>query len=247
MRALIVSDVHSNLEAFEAALADAGGRGGYDVVWFLGDLVGYGADPGACIERLRSLPHLAVAGNHDHAVTGRLNPDLFNGAARAAALWTAERLSDDERDYLAGLPEVRTVGSFTHVHGSLRDPVMEYLISEPAAVATFALLATPFCLVGHSHYPIVWTEREGGADVALLDATEPLALDAGRRVIVNPGSVGQPRDGDWRASYLVYDDGVGDVGRLEHYRVEYDIGAAQRKIREAGLPEVLAERLGRGH
>lgn len=247
MRALIVSDIHSNLEAFEAVLADADASGGYDVVWFLGDLVGYGADPGLCIDRLRALPNLAIAGNHDHAVTGKLNPDLFNSAARAAALWTADVLADDELDYLAGLPEVRTVGDFTHVHGSLRDPVMEYLISEPAALATFALLETSFCLVGHSHYPIVWTEREGGADVALQDETEPLLLSFDQRVIVNPGSVGQPRDGDWRASYLLYDSGVGVAGVVQHRRVEYDIGTAQRKIREAGLPESLADRLGRGH
>ena len=122
---------------------------------------------------------LAIAGNHDHAVTGKLNPDLFNGAARAAALWTADVLTDDDLAYLAGLPEVRTVDDFTHVHGSLRDPVMEYLISEPAALATFALLGTPFCLVGHSHYPIVWTEHEHGADVALLDETESLVLSFG--------------------------------------------------------------------
>ena len=253
MRALIISDVHSNLEAFDAVLADAGARGGYDAVWFLGDLVGYGADPGPCVARLRSLPHLAIAGNHDHAVTGKLNPDLFNGAARAAALWTAAQLTDDELDYLAALPEVITAGAFTHVHGSLRDPVMEYLISEPAALATFALLATPFCLVGHSHYPLVWTETERGADVALLDTDAPLTLDAGRRVIINPGSVGQPRDGDWRASYAIYDGEVengsndgGSIGALHHHRVEYDVATAQRKIRDAGLPEVLAERLEEG-
>lgn len=247
MRALIVSDVHSNLEAFDAVLADADANGGYDTIWFLGDLVGYGADPGPCISRLRSLPHVAVAGNHDHAVTGKLNPDLFNGAARAAALWTADRLTDDEMAYLADLPEVQTVGDFTHVHGSLRDPVMEYLISEPAALATFALLETPFCLVGHSHYPLVWTEYERGAHVALLDADAPLALQAGQRVIINPGSVGQPRDGDWRASYLMYDGEVGDAGILGHRRVEYDIATAQAKIRAAGLPESLADRLARGH
>ena len=142
---------------------------------------------------------------------------------------------------------MRTEGDFTHVHGSLRDPVMEYLLSEPAALATFALMRTPFCLVGHSHYPLVWTETAGGADVALLDPTEPLALRADQRVIVNPGSVGQPRDGDWRASYLLYDSDTGDSGVLEHRRVEYDIATAQRKIREAGLPEVLADRLARGH
>ena len=247
MRALIVSDIHSNLEAFDAVLADADARGGYDVVWFLGDLVGYAADPGPCIERLRGLPHLAIAGNHDHAVTGKLNPDLFNGAARAAALWTTDVLSSDELAYLAALPEVRAVGEFTHVHGSLRDPVMEYLISEPAALATFALLESPFCLVGHSHYPIVWTEHQRGADVALLDETQPLMLNPGQRVIVNPGSVGQPRDGDWRASYLLYDGETGDAGALEHRRVEYDIATAQRKIRAAGLPESLADRLARGH
>ena len=247
MRALIISDVHSNLEAFDAVLAHADAGGGYDVVWFLGDLVGYGADPGLCIARLRSLPHVAVAGNHDHAVTGQLNPDLFNGAARAAALWTARQLTADETAYLAGLSEVQTVGDFTLVNGSLRDPVLEYLISEPAALATFALLATPFCLVGHSHYPLVWTQREAGADLALLDAAQPLLLDSGPRLIVNPGSVGQPRDGDWRASYLVYDSDVGAAGILEHRRVEYDIATAQRKIRSAGLPEVLAERLARGH
>ena len=246
MRALIISDVHSNLEAFDAVLADAEANGGYDIAWFLGDLVGYGADPGPCIARLRNLPHLAIAGNHDHAVTGRLNPDLFNGAARAAALWTTDQLSDAELAYLVELPEVRTVGAFTHVHGSLRDPVMEYLISEPAALATFALLETPFCLVGHSHYPLVWTEREGGADVALLDTAAPLVLDAERRVIINPGSVGQPRDGDWRASYLLYDKDAGDAGVLRHYRVEYDVAGAQVKMRAAGLPETLAERLALG-
>ena len=247
MRALVVSDIHSNLEAFDAVLADAEDRGGYDIIWFLGDLVGYGADPGVCIERLRSLPHLAIAGNHDHAVTGKLNPDLFNGAARAAALWTAGRLTDDELAYLSALPEVLTAGDFTHVHGSLREPVMEYLISEPAALATFALMKTPFCLVGHSHYPLVWADHGNGADVALLDSSYPLSLQTDQRMIVNPGSVGQPRDGDWRASYLLYESTAGDGGALEHRRVEYDIATAQRKIREAGLPESLADRLARGH
>ena len=247
MRSLIVSDIHSNLEAFDAVLADAQSNGGYDEVWFLGDLVGYGADPGPCIARLRGLPNLSIAGNHDHAATGKLNPDLFNGAARAAALWTADQLTAAEREYLIGLPEVRNVGTFTHVHGSLRDPVMEYLISEPAAVATFALLETPFCLVGHSHYPLVWTEFEHGAGVELLDETAPIALTRDQRVIVNPGSVGQPRDGDWRASYLLYDSEVGDAGELRYHRVEYDIATAQRKIREAGLPGSLADRLSRGH
>ncbi len=246
MRTLILSDIHSNLQAFDAVLADAEERGGYDVVWFLGDLVGYGADPGPCIARLRELPHVGIAGNHDHAVIGKLNPDLFNGAARAAALWTAQRLTNDEREYLAGLPEVRREGPFTHVHGSLRDPVMEYLISEPAALATFALLETPFCLVGHSHYPLVWVEQDGRAKGFLLDASEPLPLDRRQRVIVNPGSVGQPRDGDRRAAYLLYEDEGDGEGTLQHCRVEYDIATAQGRIMDAGLPESLAFRLSDG-
>lgn len=247
LRALIVSDIHSNLQALDAVLADAESAGGYDVVWFLGDLVGYGSDPVACIDRLRRLPHVAVAGNHDHAVTGRINPDLFNGAARAAALWTAQRLADDDMAYLEAMPEVRQEGHFTHVHGSLRDPIMEYLISEPAALATFALMETPVCLVGHSHYPLVWTEDNGRAGVELLDPLSPLLLDPEQRMIVNPGSVGQPRDGDWRASYLLYDSGSGKGGVLYHRRVEYDLAGAQRGILAAGLPESLAIRLGNGH
>lgn len=248
MRALIVSDIHSNLQALDAVLADAEEAGGYDVVWFLGDLVGYGSDPGACVDRLRALPHVGVAGNHDHAVTGKLNPDLFNGAARAAALWTTQQLSDDAMQYLAALPEVRQAGQFTHVHGSLRDPIMEYLISEPAALATFGLMETPFCLVGHSHYPLVWCEEAGSATVELLDPASPLQLQSGRRMIVNPGSVGQPRDGDWRAAYLLYDgEAGGDGGVLVHRRVEYDLAGAQQGILAAGLPESLAIRLGSGH
>ena len=253
MRALILSDIHSNLEALDAVLADAAAAGaGYQAVWFLGDLVGYGADPGPCIARLRQQPGLvAIAGNHDHAVTGQLNPDLFNHAARAAALWTAARLSDDHLAWLSRLPTVTRSGPFTMAHGSLRDPIMEYLISPPAAAATFALLTTPYCLVGHSHYPILWKEYDddataaaGPPTVSLLDPAQPVPLDASRRMIINPGSVGQPRDGDPRASWLLYDS---DAGILYHRRTEYDIAAAQSRIRAAGLPETLAARLADGH
>ena len=277
MRALILSDIHSNLEALDAVLADAVAQGGVDALWFLGDLVGYGSDPAPCIARLRQHPHLvAIAGNHDHAVTGQLNPDLFNHAARAAALWTAARLSDDDLTWLSQLPQVVQTGPFTMAHGSLRDPIMEYLISEPAAAATFARLQTPYCLVGHSHYPLLWTENAAGdtaedaagdtaqarpaasllnpenaagdaaptrPTLSLLNPAQPVPLDTARRMIINPGSVGQPRDGDPRASYLIYDD---QARLLHHRRTEYDIAAAQSKIRAAGLPETLAARLAQG-
>ena len=247
MRALIVSDIHANLEAFESVLTDADAQGGFDVAWFLGDLVGYNADPGACIALLRSLPNVAIAGNHDHAVTGKLDPERFNGAARDAALWTVDHLSGEELRYLAALPEVQQVDRFTMVHGSLRDPVIEYLLRPDAAQATFDLLETQFCLVGHTHYPLVWQETDDRPVGALLDLTDPPQPTAGQRLILNPGSVGQPRDGDWRASYLLYDTGVGDeLGSLVYRRVEYDLEQAQAKIRAAGLPESLASRLAKG-
>ena len=262
MRALIISDIHSNLEALDAVLADAATQGAYHAVWCLGDLVGYGADPGPVIARLRTLPlpdngnTITIAGNHDHAVTGQLNPDLFNGPARIAALWTTTQLTASELDYLTALPEIAQSGNFTMAHGSLRDPILEYLISEPAALATFARLQTPFCLVGHSHYPIVWIEGDNNdaarPTVAMLDPAQPLHLDTGQRLIINPGSVGQPRDGDWRPSYLIFDDAAAaaddtsNAGIIYHRRVEYDIATAQAKIRRAGLPESLAARLADG-
>ena len=272
MRALILSDIHANLEALDAVLADAATQGGYHAVWCLGDLVGYGADPAPVIARLRTLPLsdrsnagsiIAIAGNHDHAVTGQLNPDLFNAAARAAALWTTQQLTTDELKYLAALPQIAQAGNFTMAHGSLRDPILEYLISEPAARGTFARLTTPFCLVGHSHYPLIWHEGNnadaadtdnGRPFVDLLDPTQPLHLDTRQRLIINPGSVGQPRDGDRRASYLLFDDTVAadadgsnsGAGVIYHHRVEYDIATAQAKIRRAGLPESLAARLADG-
>ena len=247
MRALIVSDIHANLEAFEAVLADAQRRGGYDVVWFLGDLVGYNADPSACIALLQSLPGVSIAGNHDHAVVGKIDPIRFNGAARAAAIWTAARLSGEELEYLSGWPEVQASGEFTMVHGSLRDHVSEYLLSQDAALATFSLLPTQFCLVGHSHIPLLWIERGDRAEGGLLNRYSPLQLEPGQRLIVNPGSVGQPRDGDWRASYVLYDSDAGHgLGAMEHFRAEYDIATTQAKIRDAGLPESLANRLTEG-
>ncbi len=247
MRALILSDIHANLEAFEAVLADAKRRGGYDRVWFLGDLVGYNADPSACIALLQSLPSVSIAGNHDHAAVGKIDPILFNGAARAAAIWTAAQLSGAELEYLNGLPEVQASGKFTMVHGSLRDHVSEYLLSQDAALATFSLLPTQFCLVGHSHIPLLWTELGYRVEGGLLNLSSPLRLEPGQRLIVNPGSVGQPRDGDWRASYVLYDSDAGRwPGAMEHFRTEYDIATTQAKIRDAGLPESLAHRLTEG-
>lgn len=242
LRALIVSDIHSNRAALAAALADAAARGGFDAVWCLGDTVGYGPEPGACLELLRRYPLTAVAGNHDHAALRQLDISDFNDNAAAAALWTARQLSQEDADFLGGLPLTATAGAFTLVHGSLRAPLREYLLSPAAAAATFARLTTPYCLVGHSHLPFRCVENRPGPEFVEFAGDTVYPLDE-RRWIINPGSVGQPRDYDPRAGYAVYDDGAGVIS---HHRVTYDIADTQAKMRQAGLPPGLIDRLNYG-
>ena len=242
MRALIVSDIHSNLEALDAVVADAGQRGGFDCVWCLGDMVGYGPDPSECLRLLREFDLMVVAGNHDYAAAGVIDAADFNGAAYAAIRWTAEQLDGDDKRFLSELPTVSLEPPFTLVHGSLRAPIEEYLLHPSQALATFELLTTPYCMVGHSHQPFICREMAPAPLFLPLPRDGRAALDNGR-CIINPGSVGQPRDRDTRASYAIFDnDGLG----IEHYRVEYDIAATQDKMRRAKLPEYLVDRLGYG-
>ena len=246
MRSLIVSDIHSNLAALEAVVADAEERGGFDVVWSLGDMVGYGPDPGPCLELLRRYPLVAVAGNHDHAALNLREIADFNNAAAAATLWTSQQLSPMDRIFLSGLPMVTTAAPFTLVHGSLRAPLREYLLSPEAAQATLARLTTPYCLVGHSHIPFLCVETEAGPEFATFTEDEVFGLDS-RRWILNPGSVGQPRDYDPRPSYVLCSGAEADQpNRVERHRVEYDIAATQEKMRQAGLPAPLIDRLNHG-
>ncbi|MDE2938328.1 MAG: metallophosphoesterase family protein [Chloroflexota bacterium] len=246
MRALIVSDIHSNLEALEAVIADANERGGFDTVWCLGDSVGYGPDPEACLDLLRSFPLVAVAGNHDRAALDVRESADFNNAAAFAADWTARRLGQDYREFLGGLPEVTRAGEFTLVHGSLRSPLREYLLNEEAAASTFGRLTTSYCLVGHSHMPFLCLENREGPLFVQFTEDEVFPLDP-RRWIANPGSVGQPRDYDPRPSYALFIKDVGDpAGTLERHRVEYDRAATQEKMRQAGLPQSLIDRLNYG-
>ena len=166
MRALIISDVHSNLEALQGVLEDAQRRGGFDAVWCLGDVVGYGPDPGPCIEMLAEQELVCVVGNHDYAALGRMGVETFNSYAAGAALWTREQLESDHVAFLEGLPKVTSSGEFSLAHGSLRDPLWEYLVSGPSAMENFRRMSTPFCLVGHSHLPFVcWRRRECLASV----------------------------------------------------------------------------------
>ena len=242
MRALILSDIHSNLEAFQAVLDDASGRHGFDEVWYLGDTLGYGPDPGECIELLRSYDPAIVMGNHDLAAAGKLSTRDFNTAARLAAQWTASQLSPEHARFLAELPDVVLKGNFTLVHGSLRSPLVEYVISTESARGTFRLLQSRYCLVGHSHIPFVC--REQGPMCSFEDFPEGEGIPlGGERLIINPGGVGQPRDRDPRPSYAIYDD---DCGIIERSRVTYGIKTVQEKMRHAGLPEELIRRLDYG-
>ena len=210
MRALIVSDVHSNLEAFQRVIGDANGDGGFDQIWQLGDLVGYGPDPGGCIDLLQEYDHIGVAGNHDLASVGKLGLEWFNTYAAAAARWTMARLSDDHVDYLRKLPLRAEADDFTLVHGSPRDPVWEYVVTAETATANFGHFSTRRCLVGHSHLPFICRLKDGVAEFLNFPLSVSIAL-GDERCIVNPGSVGQPRDGVPTASYAVYDSDGGTI------------------------------------
>ena len=242
MRTLITSDVHSNLEALESVIDDAESRGGFQRIFCLGDIVGYGPDPSSCLRILRDFDLIAVAGNHDYAAAGRIDASDFNGAAFTAIRWTAAQLDAQEKSFLSDLPLVSLQPPFTLVHGSLRDPLVEYLMHPSQAVATFELLTTRYCLVGHSHYPFICRENCGAPLFQMLPEAQVFPLDI-ERGIINPGSVGQPRDRDTRASYAVYDSAASTV---EHYRVQYDVAAVQARMRMAGLPEYLIDRLDHG-
>ncbi len=240
MRVLVISDVHANLAALEAVLADAGD---FEGCWCLGDTVGYGPDPMACLDRVRRISTLTVPGNHDLATTGALTLAAFNQPAAAAVRWTQSQVNAAEIAYLNALPETVITVDFTLVHGSPRLPVWEYLWDTEAARQCFAGLGASSYLVGHTHRPTVFELVQGVCVQFELRPGDVLELGQ-RRVIFNPGSVGQPRDGDPRASYAVYDN----VRRtISLHRVGYDISETQVRMRSAGLPETLVKRLGEGH
>jgi diadenosine tetraphosphatase ApaH/serine/threonine PP2A family protein phosphatase len=242
MRYAVLADIHSNLEAFQAVLRDLDERGGADEVWCLGDIVGYGPDPRECIKLLRRHHGVGVAGNHDWAAIGKLDTSSFNPEAAAAAQWTAEALKKEDADYLASLPLTLHMGDFTLVHGSPREPIWEYVLSAQAAKANFRAFDFRFCLIGHSHSPLLF-EIDSRNSCRERKLPEQLSLKTETRFIINCGSVGQPRDGDPRASYAIIDTAQ-EV--LWHHRVEYDFKATQEKMLDADLPTRLASRLSVG-
>jgi diadenosine tetraphosphatase ApaH/serine/threonine PP2A family protein phosphatase len=239
MRVLVVSDIHANIVALDAVLAAAPS---VDEVWQLGDVVGYGPEPDAVVGRLRELDAHGVRGNHDAAALGGDEIDSFNVDARRAMEWTRTAVSDATRAWLAALPERLVRGDWTLVHGSPRDPIWEYITSTPVARAAVADLATPHGLHGHTHVPIGYLEEDG-----VLRAMSPgsgSVLELGtRRSLLNPGSVGQPRDGIPAASWMVLDT---DTGTATWHRTAYDIASVQASMEALALPPRLVERLGYG-
>ena len=237
----ILGDIHANLDALEVVLADCREQGVTDYMC-TGDVVGYNARPRECLEIVRGLNCPVVMGNHDFYVSSRQNLEDFNPNAAAVIEWTRKQLSVEEVYYLRSLPFVTTKMGITLVHSTMDNPEgFGYVFDHLQAEANFSHQVTPLCFHGHTHCPVVY-EKQIGA-VYRLDVqndAEPYKLTLGRKYFVNVGSVGQPRDGDPRAAYVLYDP----MARTVRFRrLEYDIAAAQAKIREAGLPERLAERL----
>lgn len=241
MRVGILSDVHANLAALEAVLAalDANGRPG--AIWVAGDTVGYGPDPSEVLALLRERGALLIQGNHDLAVATGQGLEWFHERAAIAVRMHSQWLSAEERDHLASLPLTRSTEGFTLCHGSLRDPLWEYVSTTPVAAASLALAPTPHACNGHTHVPAFFVEGDKGLEAHLpaIGTTYSLAP----RCVLNPGSVGQPRDGDARAAYAVVDTTAGTV---TFQRVAYPVAETQRRIRARALPEMFAERLSLG-
>jgi predicted phosphodiesterase len=246
MRYLVLTDIHANLEALDTCLADAALQG-YDATLVLGDIVGYGPDPNAAVERIEALhPAAMIRGNHDKVACGLEQPEGFNAVARRAALWTFETLSPENKRWLAALPKGPVVVDDTIqiCHGS---PVDEdaYLFDELDAVRALKMSARPLCLFGHTHYPVTFALTNGRVDTIggphSLDG--PLVLQEGAKYLMNPGAVGQPRDGDARAAYAIADT---TAKRVDLFRLDYPIETTQAKVTKAGLPDVLAHRLAVG-
>ena len=241
MRILVFSDVHANLTALEAVLADAGE---INATWCLGDLVGYGPDPNECIARIRQLHNLqCVIGNHDAAALEDIDVGSFNPEARQALYWTQNKLTEDSVAFLKSLPEKITQDHITLAHGSPRQPVWEYLLDTYTATRNFEFFDSVFCFVGHTHLPVIYHMGVNQKNANLFIPEENQRQKMASREILNPGSVGQPRDRDPRAAYAIY---TPEDFTWEYRRVAYDVTAVQERMRKAYLPDRHIQRLASG-
>ena len=240
MKTALLSDVHANLEALEAVLKAVDERGAGRILC-LGDAVGYGASPNECLKLIRERCQVVLLGNHDSAASGGPEAARFNPNAKAAALWTAKTLTPDHRDYLRGLSPCERVEPYFYTHASPAAPRdWEYIFDRFDAEPQFQFFTEPACFIGHTHQPAIFERSDSGC--VFLPPTR-LLFHPAYRYIVNVGSVGQPRDHDPRACFVLLNESAGDI---EFVRVPYDIEAAQGKIRAARLPAVLASRLATG-
>lgn len=242
MRYGIIADIHSNLEAFQQVLhlLDS-----VDTAYCLGDIVGYGPNPSACIELLQNFDNITVAGNHDLCCAERISVSGFNSNARDVCLWTKHQLTQSAKKYLKDLPlRERTAKDILLVHGSPQNPAWEYLVSPKDAEDNFINHDFHICFVGHTHLPIIFQAATHGSYKAMQPKPNALILlNREMRYIINVGSVGQPRDGDPRASFVLFDD---DTYTLQFFRVAYPVEKVQEKMRREGLPQFLIERLSFG-
>ena len=239
MRILVISDIHANHTALKTVLDSAGPC---DAVWCLGDIVGYGPDPNECVETIRNLPNLVyVLGNHDAATIGQADTQTFNPEARIAIEWTIEETTDEHKEFLQQAPEKVIKDEISIVHGSPRDPVQEYLLDSYTATINFAYFETPYAFFGHTHVPTIFHLNQGYADLYLPEID--VKFDLQSRLLINPGSVGQPRDRDNRAAYAIFDT----KEKTWHFkRVAYDIAAVQDRMKALELPERHILRLEEG-
>jgi predicted phosphodiesterase len=242
VRVAVLSDIHGNLHALDAVLESVAADAP-DAVWCLGDLVGYGPRPNRCCTLVAERADVCLIGNHDLGVLGRLDLDDFSYDAAASARWTAEVLEDEPRAFLASLEPAGEAHDVAFYHASARDPVWEYVLTPVAALASFSSSEARILLVGHSHIALAFALVDWTLETIIAPADMELDLSGDGRWIVNPGSVGQPRNGDPRACYMLLDL---DAGRADYRRVEYPVERTQAEIRERGLPEPLAERLAQG-
>ncbi|NQT94921.1 MAG: metallophosphoesterase family protein [Candidatus Omnitrophica bacterium] len=238
MRYAIFADIHSNLEAYQAFLEDAK-KEKIDRYFCVGDIVGYGADPRECIELTKSLNCPVVCGNHDWAVVNKLSTDYFNEYAKEAVIWTQERLDDIDKNYLNNLDCVYQDDELTLVHGSLKDPKeFDYVTDRKSAHIVLSMQDTRLCFIGHTHVPgMFYYTEEGDLDYRYAPR---LNLKKEDHYLINVGSIGQPRDGDWRACYSIYDT---EKYIIQLKRLEYDVKKASEKIEKAGLPKRLSDRI----
>lgn len=243
MRILILSDIHSNIVALETVLSAAQP---YDTVWNLGDTIGYGPRPNECVATIHTLASVMLAGNHDLACLGLLDLSDFNPDARAANVWNGDQLTDDHRMLLEELEPFQLINERVFAaHGSPREPIWEYLLTRYQALDNFRRFEQQVCLIGHSHVPLVFRlTPEGRCEgPSSPDDGTTLTFETGFRYIVNPGSVGQPRNQDPRAAFAIFDT---TTDTITFRRVRYDIGLTQRQMRDVHLPEALITRLEHG-